>query len=261
LGLPNILPDDDISREETDNTINLNTNLSIFSGLTTTWSFKKELKDTKSQTHNYSDLTVFPSIELRFSNASNLLHIEKIITSSNLSSSYQYSINKSGVVGNATPDRIEENYNLSPLISWDANWIKGFKSTLSGSYKFRRNTTNNGATQIIKHDIEKSVNLQIRWSFSAPSGIDLPILRRIHFKNELSPQLDIKWLENKIYNLKDKKHPEKWSSSIEITPKADYKFNRNITGTFSMNYKLNKNFKDNSSMRNFSVSISVQIRF
>ena len=53
----------------------------------------------------------------------------------------------------------------------------------SANYSQTVETTNNGASDVITLHPTKGLTAHVEWSFTAPTGLTLPFLKRIHFKN------------------------------------------------------------------------------
>ncbi len=261
IGLQGVIADSLLQRQEFSKNYDISTSIAIINGLSTTLKYENNYNETWTQTKNYTKTTTFPNITLAFSRIGEVFHIDKILESSNLNSSYLYKKELNGVINKNIPDKITKTYNFNPLVSWQANWKQGVTSTIQATYQYDVTTQNNSANQVVKYHYNRSISMNVGWSFSAPRGLDLPLLNRIHFKNELTPSLNVTINQEKEFNKSDKKHPQKWYLKINIKPKADYKFNKAITGTLSTEYNLNKDYRDNSSIRDFTLGISVRIEF
>jgi len=267
LGIPHALSDDDLKRKTVNNKYSINTNFPILNTLTTSWSYSLEVKKTyEDPAEDYGNMsisTVFPNISASLTNFEKLIKAENILTSSRLSTSYSYSVEKRGIIDWDDPKTVKTIISLQPLISWNGNWIHNITTNLSLNYYRSQNVTDNGDFDSITDETRQNISSNFSWTFSAERGIKLPfIAKKIVFENEMTADLGFT-MEKSYSTRKGTGDPvvERDMFKYTLTPGASYKFSNNIRGGLSSNYDFTDNRKNGQKIKTFRLSVWVEILF
>ncbi|MBN1212921.1 MAG: cell surface protein SprA [candidate division Zixibacteria bacterium] len=135
-----------------------------------------------------------------------------------------------------------ESINHNPLISLN---FKLFQSlSLSCSYTVNKSTTENytattGSLESETNSTKKTIGFTSRYSFSAPSGIAIPLLGKVKFKSNVSIDLDVKFNSNVSETFKPATGTASSTdkSDLTITPVIQYNFSQQIKGGISARWQ------------------------
>jgi hypothetical protein len=139
---------------------------------------------------------------------------------------------------------------LNPLLSWQTTWKKKVSSTLSANYSISERTnflSDDGLRRNVTDTRTRGGNLSVSYSFSAPQGIKLPLLRNLKFTSDLTLnatmryantvgkliQWDTLGVPNDTTDLSD-------DNSFGATLAASYRFSRSIEAGLSSGYSRSK---------------------
>ncbi|MBL7149020.1 MAG: cell surface protein SprA [Candidatus Cloacimonetes bacterium] len=264
LGLPHILDetgdDKEILSKNINDKISTSVGFPILNNLSTNYGYSMEIKRSFGNYSNESVTTTFPNISVVLSEFEKLIKVEKILTSSRLTSSYVYSITEDGDLDFTSPDRENIRINFNPLLSWHGNWVHNITSSLSTNYSDSKtiNHYNYSETQTIT----QSLAAHLEWSFSAAKGLKILFFKRTKLKNELTTQLNFN-LEKTLATISGRETFEKTTDKIRytISPGASYKFSKNIYGGLTSNYEWSDDRKRKQQTSTFSLSIWIEIMF
>ena len=230
--------------------------------LTSSLSADYEFRKTNNKGNVSKNITTtFPSLSLSLTEFEKLIHMTKVLNSSRLNSTYVRRITKTGSGDWEEPSKITTETSFQPLLSWNGNWIKNITTSLSANYGITKQDEKE--RQSVTTATDKTIQGNIKYSFSAPTGIKIPLLRSVSFKNELTLSID------GSYSLKDQytetpstgKVPERSSSDISFRTNASYIFSRGIDGGLTARYNLNSNKKDGKQTRTIEINIWVKFTF
>ncbi len=264
LGLPHILNETGDNKEILSKNINdkISTSVGfpILNNLSTNYGYSMEIKRSFGNYSNMSVTTTFPNISVVLSEFEKLIKIEKILTSSRLTSSYVYSITEDGDLDFTSPDRENIRINFNPLLSWHGNWIHNITSSLSVNYSDSKTITHYTSSE--NRSTTQSLAAHLEWSFAAAKGLKILFFKRTKLKNELTTQLNFN-LEKIFATIEGRETYEETTDKIKytISPGASYKFSKNIYGGLTSNYERNDDRKRKQKTSTFSLSIWVEIMF
>lgn len=261
LGVPNIISDSNLESRTTTEKYSGSFNFEIVEKLSTSWSASKEFSKRFGNVNTETVNTVFPSFSFTLRQFETMIGIENILTSSQLSGNYSISTSITGKAGAADPDSDQTGYSLTPLLSWTGNWVHNISTSLSANYTTSQTIVTNTSNSTTRNNSTKSLNSNISWSFKAPTGLKLPWLGRLRFKNELTTSLGFNI--ERTYNSEDSRDAEptadKWIYSI--SPSASYKFSKNINGGLTGGYNVTDDGVSGIDLKIFNISIWVEIDF
>ena len=267
MGIPHALSDDELKRKTDSNKFTANTGFPIINSLSTSWGYSYEVKktyeDPAANHGNQTINTVFPNVSATLTSFEKLIKADKILTSSRLSSSYSFAVEKRGVIDWEEPKSVKTTISMQPLISWNGNWVHNITTSLALNYYRSRNVTDNGDFDSITNETRQTASSNFSWTFSAERGIKFPFIKKkLVIKNEMTADLGVSVEKN--YSTRkgtSSKVVERNMFKYTITPGASYKFSNNIRGGLSSNYEFTDNRKNRQTIKTFRLSIWVEILF
>ena len=262
LGFPNILAEAEIQSKTLSEKYSLNSDLQILANLSASFSLSRNYIKDYGDVNQLKINTTLPNLGLELREFEKIIGIEKILESSWLSSSFSRIITQTGDIDWDKPTTDKTQLSFTPLVKWNGNWIHDVKTNISISYDRNENVSYSGTKQVNLEE-NRRINSHIEWSFSAPTGIKLPLLKRFRFKNELTASLDFE-LENKYSTSEDEisgSTLNRDALNYKVTPGASYKFNDNITAGLNSTYENNHDRKEDKQTKIFSLSMWVEILF
>lgn len=258
-------PNSDISK-----TYSLNSGFKLLEGINTDVKFSRTVKeDLIKQGSKYETITTqWPDLTIRISRFSRLPLIKgvvnKIIDVFSPRTGYSRSTREQiDLQGNfAVSKTITESF--SPLLSVN---FKIFRSlSLSSSYNLTKDakevfSSNNGDFQSRQENSRKSFAASTKYSFSAPSGIKMPLFGKIKFKSSVTISLDFNknFTITETYNNNGDLQSSNDKSDLAISPNISYSFSNQLTGGIRMRWTDSETNGKKSHLR--EVSISIEIRF
>ncbi|MDA3814403.1 MAG: cell surface protein SprA [Candidatus Cloacimonetes bacterium] len=266
LGLPHILDEEGDDKEIILKTItdNYSTSASfpIIRNLSSNFGYSRDITTTLSNISKLKITTTFPNVSVTLTEFEKLIHAEKILTSSRLTSSYVYSEMLDGDIGFTQADTEQNRINLTPLISWHGNWIHNITSSFSLNYSDLKNISHRVNYDDIRHTTSQSMNGNLSWSFSNPKGIRILFFKRTNMKNEITTDVNFNMTMDKTTSKgQEKEITEIEKTSYSITPGASYKFSKSITAGLTSEYEWTEDKKRKTSSSMFRLSIWIEIIF
>lgn len=124
--------------------------------------------------------------------------------------------------------------NHSPLLSLNFKVLRSL--SLSGSYTLMKDNSekynpSSGSFQSETRTARASISVSTKYSFSAPSGISLPLFGKIKFKSTMSVSVDV---QKSAHNSETRRASEDW---VVSTDKSDFRVSTNISYAFSSQIK------------------------
>jgi outer membrane scaffolding protein for murein synthesis (MipA/OmpV family) len=195
-----------------------------------------------------------------------MIHAEKVLTSSRLSGSYSVTRIEEGDIDFKDPKSEQLRLNLSPLLSWNGNWANNITTTVSTSYMDNERITNNTSGNITVKNTTWSASTNVSYTFTAEKGIKMPFTtRKIKFNNELTADLGLSYEDS--YSTTDNSADDKKATvdvdkvRFTISPSANYKFSKNITGGLTCSYDKTIDDKRGDTLSTFQLSFFVEVLF
>ncbi|HNW99792.1 MAG TPA: hypothetical protein PLE74_03250 [Candidatus Cloacimonadota bacterium] len=258
VGLPHSLADSLLDAQNFDDTYGVNSGFVFSSNLDSDLRYGKSVQKSIANSSQTTITTTFPDVTLTLSEFQKYLHIQNILTSSRLTSTYTLSNKKSN-----RPVKTIKTITMQPLLAWTANWVNNMTTNLGYNRSYSEDVTDQTTTSKIRNVTKsQSVNGNLSYSFSSEKGIRIPFSKRkIQIKNEMTASLGLNWQKDYNVNYGHETIVNTNTQKISVTPGATYQFNRNIKGGMNSSYELTKNLKKDESLRVFSLSIWMEIQF
>jgi len=175
----------------------------------------------------------FPDITVSISGLEKFSLFKRVARTMGLEFGYSKKVDETG---NADTDEIytrgiERRY--SPLAGLNVNFSNNIRTTIryDRGNVFTKNLKTAGQSdrQVDKND--NTLKLNITYSFTAPHGLKLPLLKKVKFDSQLSLSLDVV-LNSSISEsiTSGRKSVDAHQKNTTIEPKLSYQFSRAITG-------------------------------
>jgi len=250
-------------------TYSLSSGFKFLDGLNTDVKFSRTIKeDLIKQGSKYENITTnWPELNIRISRFSHIPLIKgfvnKIIDVFSPRTGYSRSTREQiDIIGGFKVSKTVT-VSHSPLLAIN---FKVFRSlSLSSSINLSKETketfvSTTGDFNSRQDNTRKTFAASTKYSFSAPSGFNIPLFGKIKFKSSVSISLDVKKnlsLSETLNSSGNKQITEK--SDLAITPNITYSFSNQLTGGIRMRWTDSDTNGKKSHLR--EVSISVEIRF
>ncbi len=244
---------------------NANSGIKIL-GTKIKFSYSKSIGRTKTSTGDTKNTsTTFPDFDFGWSNLGKIWLLKKFVH--NLSYRFDYFKKEDKSEKENTGELISEKTSekISHKIALSRNWKSGVKTNLNITKDYGTNQSlqgvgrNRNATKNYKN----SVSLTNKYSFSAPHGIKIPLLKKIKFKSTLSLSLNIALTSNKQersvggqgYNTIQER------SQLSITASSGYSFSQQVTGGFNAKWIDSNDKKTKRKRHTRELGIWLTLRF
>ena len=266
LGLPHILDEEGDDKEIILKTVtdkySTSASFPIIRNLSTSLGYSREITTTISNTSKLRITTTFPNVSVTLTEFEKLIHAEKILTSSRITSSYIYSVMLDGDIGFTQADTEQNRINFTPLISWHGNWVHNITSSFSLNYSDLENISHRVNYDDIRHTTSQSMNGNLSWSFSNPKGIRILFFKRTNMKNEITTDVSFNMTMDETKSKgQEEEITEVERTSYSITPGASYKFSKSITAGLTSEYEWTEDKKRKTTSSMFRLSIWIEIIF
>ena len=191
--------------------------------------------------------------------------LKKILPAGNISSNYQRQTatsydTRSGLALNKSTAK-----NHNPLISLSATFFRGLSTNFSYRKSLQETKTREGGTVFrTSQTSEKGFMLTTRYSFIAPRGIRLPLLRGIRLSSSLNTNLSLQY----THRVTRDPNPAPGTSGVStdmatlsINPSFTYSFSTQVDGGFSLQWTDQKNKIDKKTNKIRAATFSVDLKF
>jgi hypothetical protein len=158
------------------------------------FSYSKNISQVKNSTGDTKSIgTTFPDFDFGWSNLSNIRLLKKLFHSS--SYRFDYSKREDKTENEKTGELVSKTTTekFFHLANFSRTWKTGATTTLEikRDYGTDQSLRNPGYERNATKNYANSVSLGNSYSFSAPQGIKIPLLRKIRFRSTLSLSLNV----------------------------------------------------------------------
>ncbi|MFQ6003313.1 MAG: hypothetical protein ACE5KJ_06160, partial [Candidatus Zixiibacteriota bacterium] len=200
--------------------------------------YSKSIGRTKTSTGDTKNTsTTFPDFDFTLSNVGKIWLLEKIIHNSSYKFDYNKKVDKSEKerTGELINETTSEKF--SHFLTFTHNWKGGAQTSLTIKRDYNNNWSLQGVGQNrnATKSYRNTITLSNSYSFRAPHGIKIPLLRKIKFTSQLNLSLNIaitndkqkRSVGGKGYNI------VKDHSQLSIKTTSGYSFSKQVTGGFN----------------------------
>ncbi len=213
----------------------LDTGLQPFGGLeiTTSYNFRKSINRRGATEPTVTKSVTFPGLTFNLSGIEKIAFLKSFARSIGWQTSYSKKVDETGNADTGEIYTRETEKRLAPLVNLTLN----FSGNVRGSVRydktntFSKNLKNVGQSdrQVERNDGNLKFNLT--YTFSAPQGLKLPLLKKVKFNSQLSISLDLSIASSKAESITSgRKSVDLHQGNISVEPKFSYQFSKAITG-------------------------------
>jgi hypothetical protein len=208
--------------------------------------------ETRTHTNSY------PNINLRLTQLEALPFLKKYTYSSSINSMFNQSYEQR--FQDTTLQSDSKTISFSPLVSWQANWVKGISSTIDVSYSETNANSYQGAFVLPSKSLTRGASISLGYTFSAPRGLGLPFLKGVKFSSNLAINLGISYNRNTNYTA-SLTEPVYDSGVLQSDLGLSYNFSSSITGGANFSYSQSKESVRNQDTKRIGINIWTNINF
>jgi len=207
--------------------------------------------------------TTWPDMSVTLRSFERFLPIKMLMQSSDLRSGFSLTRGETGPINMPATTRTES-MNFSPLVSWNTTWKKRINTELSTDYSLSEKVS--GSPLTTSTEMRKGVSLKLSTSFSAPTGVVLPLVgRRVKFKSNLDLSLTGSYssAHSKLVTEGSDSPPRinADTESFSISPRASYNFSKAVSGGLTMDFRQNTDKYRGRTGRDINVEFDVLFKF
>lgn len=239
--------------------------------------FRTNLKYTFSTDTDYTpgnqkrtESETYPNASVTWKNLEKLPLLDKLARTSSISTSFDFTEKRNYDITDSSDvfTNKNENYKLSPLVSWKTSWLANFSTDIRFNYTMEYEYNYSG--QYKRRTNNKDLNSSLSYSFSAPKGITLPLIGKVNFKSTMNVGVtfNMSWESKiKVNSLEDDFESdsainENEEFMWEFAPNVNYTFSKNITGGMSFSIKTQKfPNQEGKDKRTVTLHLSVTFKF
>ncbi len=232
---------------------------------------RRVLNSTRTKTE---DVT-FPDFTVNIDGLERRGFLKKLSKSSGLSSSFRRQRQRSGrLPADGVPSPPEDEWydnetirsDFTPLFSWSTNWNSGVNTTIGMNRS--KSTDESQFNNVVSRTETTNRSLQVngRYSFSAPRGISL-FGKRLRFQSDLTVSLDFDTSEEKVVEANIQASGETTTTvrshqkRLNVRPRATYNFSRKMQGSLDLSYSRSKDLQRERTETTITVAIEAVIKF
>lgn len=204
----------------------------------------------------------FPNASIHVSGVEALPMLKKLTYSSSLNTSFNQDLTRSYTINGQDPPQLQsasQTLSMSPLISWQANWVKGISTTADITYSQTNTKMYLAGSEIENRTLNRGGSLSAGYSFSAPNGVKLPLMHGIKFSSTLSTNVNINY--NRSTTFGPDQQPTVDNTSLGSSLGLSYNFSASITGGANLDYTENKDLNNNTGTKRLGVNIWANVNF
>ncbi len=193
----------------------------------------RKTKTLSSNTPTFTKSVTFPDIQVNLSGLEKLSLFKKVSNGVTLQTSYSKKVDNNGDASTGELYKRDTGKQWAPLAAISINFLNNVRSSLR--YDLIRNISQNlrseGMTIRDTYGTDKSIKLSFNYSFSAPKGLKLPLLKRVKFNSQLSISLDITLKNSTSESVSGgSRSMDVNRSQTVVEPRINYQFSKAITG-------------------------------
>ncbi len=193
----------------------------------------------------------WPDVDLSLGGVHNLF--KQLATDSKISGAYRRRLDVSGELADDTLGMYGRTVSLahefSPLLSWQTTWKKRVSSTVGINYSKSAATnfqSQAGDNRSVTDSDSRGADLSMSYYFSAPSGLKLPILKKIKFSSDLRLTWTLKYAQTRrgstrwANGVPESPVPQQLDNSVSTRLAGSYSFSRTIEAGTNAGYSYTK---------------------
>ncbi len=202
--------------------------------------------------------TTWPDLRAGWTNMQAQLGISGAVTSLRLDSSFRRVVDETGAKGKAS-ERIVTRSDWQPLVSLNASWKGGMRTTFTSSMT-RTETESRVGAGYTSTSTSASYSLNIQKTIDATKGISLPFASGKKFKLKSSVNVGVV----AQYSTSSSTIPPQLSEKkddFSLTSTATYSFSANLSGNFNFGFTQHRDLQIGVTRRGLRIGLSASFRF
>jgi cell surface protein SprA len=234
-------------------------------GLDITTGYTLRKSTTRSSTEPLgATSTTFPDISVNLSGLEKLIIFKKFSSTVGLQTTYSKKVDETKQADTGVKYKRDTSKQWSPLAALNINLKNSVKVTVR--YDMARTISLNlkpeGQTKRDTYTFDNTFKISFSYSFAAPKGMKLPLLKRIKFNSQLSMNLDITVKDTRTESISDGvKSVDAKKSSLIVEPRMNYQFSRSISGGIRARWDDSNDKIQNRKHHIRELGITAEIRF
>lgn len=215
--------------------------IGLYQGIKLSFSYLKQIGTSSSSSDPVRKISeTFPDLTLRISNVERIKLLKKFVSNASFNSSFSKKVDKQENAKTKAPIKMQTYLRFQPLGSLILNWKNGISTTIKVNKTISedKDLRKSGGSNATSKDYETSYGINATYSFSAPHGIKLPLLRKIKFKSNVNLNLDIT-RKNSIKKSAIPPHgfnTEKDQTTLTIQGSGGYSFSSQVNGGLNFSW-------------------------
>ncbi len=206
--------------------------------------------------------TRYPDLSLRIMRIESLPILKKSLRSSSITVGYNQTMDARYEVTGDTLERMSDSKGIawSPLASWQATWTRGFSTTIDVNYSSTNLNQYLDTIVVASRNTSQGGQVSFAYTFSAPTGLGIPLLRGVKFSSSLSVNASANYNRSRSYSggfdvpLSD-------FSTTSYQLGLSYNFSSFVTGGANFNYSQNDDRNTEQDTRKIGLDLWVNIKF
>lgn len=213
----------------------------------------------------------YPGATLRISNVEKISILKKYAYTSSINIGLNQNYQKLYRVSLDTVPKLtsdSKTLSFNPLLGWQVNWKRGITTNTNINYSETQNHQYSDMFVNPSKTVNWGGSMSFAYTFSAPRGIALPLLRGIRFASNLTTNITYSYNRSTSYsasienpNNLDMNNPVVDNENNNIDVSLSYNFSTSITGGATLNYSRNQDRVFNNSYRRVGLNVWTNINF
>lgn len=213
----------------------LDTGLQPFSSLDISTSYNQRISVNRrgSTDPTKTKSVTFPSLTVNLSGFEKILFFKSFTRTVGWQFSYSKKVDETGNADTAELYTRETEKRYSPLLSLNFTLSNNIRGTIryDKSNTLSKNLRSAGQSDRQTNRKDNTLKINFSYSFSAPKGLKLPILKMVKFNSQLSITLDVIISNSKSESVTSGRQSiDSNQKNTSVEPKLSYQFSRAITG-------------------------------
>lgn len=185
-----------------------------------------------------------------------LTHSASLNSRVNTSNEARYTVQGDSI----TKDSDSRTLSLTPVVGWQATWRKGITSGLDINYTETRSRLYAYPDTVPSLTLNRGGSLTLGYTFSAPGGLKIPLLRGIRFTSNLTTSLQLNYNRATSYE-GTMDVPRTDGTTVGASMNATYSLSNSITAGGALDYAQSHETNSNQDTRRVGLNAWVNINF
>lgn len=201
------------------------------SRITGSYTLRQATSDNSSnRTGTWSE--TFPSVRVTYTDLSKMALIKRLMNSATLEFGYDVKRDSQYNVTTGLATSASKDVRFTPLMGISMNWRGNISTQVKMDHSQRTTEQPSSATRSTTRGTDDDITFGLRYSFSAPGGIRLPLLSGIRLKSTMNLTLAASYgkataeaaVNGGIYQLTSER------TTMTVQPQVGYSFSQTLTG-------------------------------